>query len=148
QSTFGRKSGYPDLCVLDSTHPDAVRAIEKSVDLAHALFLVSSKSGTTIEPNSYMKYFWERVNERSGTAARQFVAITDPGTAMVKEAQDRKFRRIFETVPDVGGRYSALTHFGLVPAALIGVDVARFLEVVRGMANACGAAVPAAKNPG
>ena len=148
ETTFGHKSGYPDLCVLDSTHPDAVRAVEKNFDLAHTLFLVSSKSGATIEPNSYMKYFWARVGEKTGNAARQFVAITDPGTAMVKEAQARKFRGIFEAVPDVGGRYSALTHFGLVPAALIGVDVARFLDVARGMAQACAATVPVVSNPG
>jgi transaldolase/glucose-6-phosphate isomerase len=147
ETTFGHRSGYPDLCVLDSTHPDAVRAVEKTADLAHTLFIVSSKSGTTTEPNSYMKYFWARVNEKTGNAARQFVAITDPGTPMVKEAQARKFRRIFETLPDVGGRYSALTNFGLVPAALIGVDVPRLLEVAGGMAQACGSAVPVASNP-
>lgn len=148
ETTFGHKNGYADLYVLDSTHPEAVRAIEKSVELAHTLFLVSSKSGTTIEPNSYMKYFWARVNEKTGNAGRQFAAITDPGTVMAKEAQSRKFRRVFEAAPDAGGRYSALTHFGLVPAALIGVDVPRFLEVARGMAQACGASVAVASNPG
>ncbi len=148
ETTFGHKMGYPDLSVLDSTHPDAVRAVEKSVNLEHTLFLVSSKSGATIEPNSYMKYFWARVGEKTKDVAKHFVAITDPGTALVKEAQSRKFRRIFETVPDVGGRYSALTHFGLVPAALIGVDIPRFLSVARGMAQACAASVPVANNPG
>ncbi|HYA96771.1 MAG TPA: phosphoheptose isomerase, partial [Methylomirabilota bacterium] len=101
-----------------------------------------------IEPNSYMKYFWARVAEKTGNAARNFVAITDPATTLAKEAKERNFRRVFEAVPDVGGRYSALTHFGLVPAALLGVDIERMLEVVRAMANACGAGVPAPNNPG
>ncbi len=148
EMTFGHKQGYADLKVLDSTHPDAVRAVEKTIDTAHTLFIVSSKSGTTLEPNSYMKYFWARVGEKTKDVPRHFVAITDPGTAMVKEAQSRKFRRIFEATPDVGGRYSALTHFGLVPAALIGVDISRFLSVAAGMARACGPEVPASQNPG
>ncbi len=148
ETTFGHTIGYPDLAVLDSTHPDAVRAIEKSAPLERTLFLVSSKSGTTIEPSSYMKYFWARVGEKTKDVAAHFVAITDPGTALVKEARARKFRRIFEAVPDVGGRYSALTHFGLVPAALIGVDIKRLLHVAGRMCEACAAVVPVANNPG
>ena len=144
--TFGHTAGYPDLTVLDSTHPAAVRAVEKSVNLDRTLFVVSSKSGTTIEPNSFLNYFWARVAEKSKTPGSHFVAITDPGTVLGKHAAARNFRRVFEALPDVGGRYSALTHFGLVPAALLGVDVAGFLQVASRMAQAC--AMPAAKNPG
>ncbi len=147
-ATFGRAAGYPNLTVLDSTHPDAVRAVEKTVNLERTLFIVSSKSGTTIEPNSFMKYFWARVGAKAKDVGRQFVAITDPGTAMVKEAKARRFRRIFEAVPDVGGRYSALTHFGLVPAALIGVDASRLLSIAGRMSEACAAVVPTTCNPG
>ncbi len=146
--TFGHTAGYPELTVLDSTHPDAVRAVEKSVNLERTLFVVSSKSGTTIEPNSFLNYFWARVAEKTKTPGSHFVAITDPGTVLGKHAAACNFRRVFEALPDVGGRYSALTHFGLVPAALLGVDVARFLQVTSCMAQACAGAVPAAKNPG
>jgi len=146
--TFGHTAGYPALTVLDSTHPEAVRAVENNVNLERTLFIVSSKSGTTIEPNSFLNYFWARVAGETKTPGRHFVAITDPGTVLGKHAAARNFRRVFETVPDVGGRYSALTHFGLVPAALLGVDIARFLQVASRMAQACVGDVPAAKNPG
>ncbi|MBZ5702556.1 MAG: hypothetical protein LAN84_11995 [Acidobacteriia bacterium] len=146
--TFGHTPGYPQLTVLDSTHPGAVRAVEKSVPLERTLFIVSSKSGTTIEPNSFLNYFWARVAEKTKTPGSHFVAITDPGTLLGKHAAARNFRRVFEAVPDVGGRYSALTHFGLVPAALLGVDVARFLQAASRMARACSGSVPAARNPG
>ena len=148
EGTFSYSPGYPALTVLDSTHPDAVRAVEKNVHLERALFIVSSKSGTTIEPNSFLKYFWARVGQKTKDAGKHFVAITDPGTAMVKEAKARGFRRIFEAVPDVGGRYSALTHFGLVPAALIGVNVDRFLSIAGRMSEACAAVVAVRSNPG
>ncbi|MBZ5541284.1 MAG: hypothetical protein LAN61_12280 [Acidobacteriia bacterium] len=146
--TFGHTAGYPALTVLDSTHPDAVRAVEKSVNLERTLFVVSSKSGTTIEPNSFLNYFWARVAEKTKIPGSHFVAITDPGTVLGKHAAARNFRRVFEALPDVGGRYSALTHFGLVPAALLGVDVARFLQAASRMAQACAGTVPATSNPG
>ncbi len=148
QSTFGSARGYPELKVLDSTHPAAVRAVEKSVDLGRTLFLVSSKSGTTIEPLSFMRYFWARLAKIKKDVGRHFVAITDPGTPLGRLGRERGFRRVFETVPDVGGRYSALTHFGLVPAVPIGVNVERLLNFAGRMAAACAPSVAEKDNPG
>ncbi|MCH7979590.1 MAG: hypothetical protein IH935_11540, partial [Acidobacteria bacterium] len=142
QRTFGNAPGYPELRVLDSTHPEAVRAVEAAVDLPRTLFLVSSKSGTTTETLSFFHYFWQRLSqtgsgEKTGAPGSRFVAITDPGTPLEKLASERGFRRVFSAPEDVGGRYSALTVFGLVPAALIGVDVRRLLERAGQMAGAC-----------
>jgi transaldolase / glucose-6-phosphate isomerase len=142
--TFGAAPGYPALHVLDSTDPRAVRQAEEGGDLAKTLFIISSKSGTTQESDSFFRYFWERTGGR-GT---QFVAITDPGTPLERLAAERGFRRAFANPPDIGGRYSALSFFGLVPAALIGVDVAALLHRAHRMAEACAAAVPAPDNPG
>jgi transaldolase/glucose-6-phosphate isomerase len=117
------------LHVLDTTDPGTVLAVERAVELERTLFLVSSKSGGTIEPNSLFAHFWARVSERLGDeAGSRFVAITDPGTSLVKLAQQHGFRRIFENDPDIGGRYSALSYFGLVPAALIGMSVEALLD--------------------
>jgi transaldolase/glucose-6-phosphate isomerase len=136
QRTFGNAAGYPELIVLDSTHPAAVRAVEGKIDPQRTLFLVSSKSGTTMEPNSFFYYFWRKVGESKGPPGENFAAITDPGTPLEKLAHQRKFRAVFQATPDVGGRYSALTAFGLVPAALIGVDIAAVLDAARRMAQA------------
>jgi transaldolase/glucose-6-phosphate isomerase len=149
RATFGTAPGFLELHVLDSTVPARVACIEKSVDPAHTLFLVSSKSGGTIEPNSFFKYFYERVRALKGErAGENFVAITDPGTSLEKLASEKKFRRVFPGVPDIGGRYSALSNFGMVPAALAGVDVTALLERAECMVDACGACVPAKENPG
>jgi transaldolase/glucose-6-phosphate isomerase len=148
QETFGNGAGDPELMVLDSTHPAAVQAMEKRVDLAHTLFLVSSKSGTTTEMLSFFYYFWQKVSALRPDPGRQFVAVTDPGTPLVKLAAERKFRGTFEAVPEVGGRYSALTMFGLVPAAIIGVDIERLLERAFIMQQACAAMVAAEQSPG
>ncbi len=145
---FGSASGYPELIVLDSTHPAAVRAVEKRVDLARTLFLVSSKSGTTTEPLSMFYYFWGRLSQTSENAGDHFIAISDPSTPLVTLAKERKFRRVFLATPDVGGRYSALTLFGLVSAALIGMELDLFLDRTRAMAQACGGSTDASKNPG
>jgi len=128
QKTFGSQAGYPKLLVLDSTHPASVLAVEKSIDLAHTLFIVSSKSGTTVEPLSFFRYFWTKAGKVSDSPGRNFAAITDPGTPLVDLAMERKFRRVFLAAPDVGGRFSALTPFGLVPAALTGMDIRVLLE--------------------
>jgi transaldolase/glucose-6-phosphate isomerase len=128
QRVFGNAPGHPELIVLDSTHPGAVAAIEARIDPQRTLFLVSSKSGTTIEPLSFFHYFWDRVSAHTITPGRNFAAITDPGSFLGGLARERRFRRVFETISDVGGRYSALTHFGLVPAALIGIDIERLLQ--------------------
>jgi transaldolase/glucose-6-phosphate isomerase len=149
RATFGTAPGFLQLHVLDSTAPGSVAQIEKSVDLAHTLFLVSSKSGGTVEPNSFFKYFYERVRALKGErAGENLVAITDPGTSLEKLASEKKFRHVFPGVPDIGGRYSALSNFGMVPAALAGVDVQTLLERAERMVHACGACVPAKENPG
>ncbi|HEV7517537.1 MAG TPA: phosphoheptose isomerase, partial [Thermoanaerobaculia bacterium] len=148
--TFGHRPGWPELSVLDSTHPDAVAALAGRLNPLKSLFLVSSKSGGTTETMSYFYTFWERVKRafRGGDPGPSFVAITDPGTALAKLARERGFRAVFPAPPDVGGRYSALTPFGLVPAALAGVDLAGLLARARTGAAACGPAVPAAADPG
>jgi len=128
QKTFGSQTGYPKLLVLDSTHPASVLAVEKSIDLARTLFIVSSKSGTTVEPLSFFRYFWAKAGKLSDSPGRNFAAITDPGTPLVDLAMERKFRRVFLADPNVGGRFSALTPFGLVPAALTGMDIRVLLE--------------------
>ncbi len=139
--------GYPELLVLDSTHPDAVTALAHRIDLRRSLFLVSSKSGTTIEPLSFFHYFWDALATLGLPPDQHFVAITDPGTPLVQLATDRGFRETFLALPTVGGRYSALTHFGLVPAALAGVDIRTVLDRARTMALRCGPEVSAPENP-
>jgi len=128
QNTFGNKPGYPELLVLDSTHPSAVRAIEDRIDLAHTLFLVASKSGTTLETLSFFRYFWQKVGSAVSEPGNHFAAITDPDTPLMELASEKSFRKIFLAPSDLGGRYSALTVFGLVPAALIGMDIHKFLD--------------------
>jgi len=128
QKTFGNAPGYPELIVLDSTHPSAVRTVEDRLDLNSTLFLISSKSGTTLETLSLFRYFWNKVSNITGTPGHHFVAITDPGTPLMKLAQEGGFRHVFQAKSDVGGRYSAFTDFGLVPAALIGMDIHRLLD--------------------
>ena len=134
---FGNPPGYPELTVLDSTHPDAVRALADRLDPAKSIFVVSSKSGTTTEPLSFFRTFWERVAGAVRDPGKHFVAVTDPGTPLASLAREHDFRRIFLANPDVGGRYSAFTHFGLVPAALIGVDLGELLDRGWAMAEAC-----------
>ncbi len=148
QQTFGNAAGYPELLVLDSTHPAAVKAVEARIDPARTLFVVSSKSGTTTETNSFFYYFWHRLKQIKDDPGANFVAITDPGTPLEKLARERNFRAVFNAPEDVGGRYSALTVFGLVPAALIGVDIGAVLLRARRMSQACGAAEPEGIHPG
>ncbi|HEX2229009.1 MAG TPA: bifunctional transaldolase/phosoglucose isomerase, partial [Candidatus Binatia bacterium] len=148
QQTFGNKEGYPALMVLDSTHPAAVRAVESQVELGHTIFVVSSKSGTTTETNSFFFYFWEKLKQLKDEPGQHFVAITDPRTPLESMARERRFRATFAAPEEVGGRYSALTVFGLVPAALVGVDVREILTRARRMSKACGASVAASDNPG
>ncbi|MDW7760595.1 MAG: hypothetical protein SCM96_08150 [Acidobacteriota bacterium] len=131
QKTFGNRPGYPELLVLDSTHPAAVAAAEKAVDLDRTLFIVSSKSGTTLETLSFHRYFWDRAGRLTGDPGRRFAVITDPGTPLAALAAEKRFRGLFEADPNVGGRYSALTEFGLVPAAVIGMDIQRLLDAAR-----------------
>ncbi len=148
QQSFGNTQGYPELSVLNSTHPAAVRAVEEEIDIAQTLFLVSSKSGTTLETLSFFRYFWHRLARRSQSPGQHFIAITDPGTPLEELARERAFRAVFRAPADVGGRYSALTVFGLVPAALIGVDIQTLLDRAWRMAEATAFCVAPADNPG
>jgi transaldolase/glucose-6-phosphate isomerase len=148
QETFGNHGGSPELYVLDSTHPAAVKAMEERVNLPHTLFIVSSKSGTTTEMDSFFYYFWSKLGGDAKKSGKQFIAITDPNTPLQKLGEQRGFRKIFNANPDVGGRYSALTHFGLVPAAVIGVDLDKLLASGLEMEQACGAQVADPENPG
>jgi transaldolase/glucose-6-phosphate isomerase len=148
--TFGRQPGFPELLVLDSTDPQQIRALESRINVAKTLFIVSSKSGSTLEPNIYKQYFFDRAVSavNKANAGRHFIAITDPGSKMEQVAQNDHFWHIFHGVPSIGGRYSALSNFGLVPAAVMGLDLKRFLDRTEEMVHACGATVPVDQNPG
>jgi transaldolase/glucose-6-phosphate isomerase len=148
--TFGKAGGYPDLRVLDSTDPAQIKAVEESVDLSSTICIVSSKSGSTLEPNIYKQYFFDRVRAKVGEkeAGNRFIAITDPGSKLQRVAEKDKFRHVFMGVPSIGGRYSALSNFGMVPAAVMGMDIARFLKNTKRMVDACGADSDAVTNPG
>jgi transaldolase/glucose-6-phosphate isomerase len=150
RETFGTIAGYPELHVLDSTDPAQVKAFESRIDLTRTLFIVSSKSGSTLEPNIFKQYFFERVKQVVGAkeAGGRFIAITDPGSKMQLVAENDGFRRVFFGWPSIGGRYSALSDFGLVPAAVIGVDVEKFLSRTEEMVCACMPSVPVEENPG
>jgi transaldolase/glucose-6-phosphate isomerase len=119
--------------VLDTTHPQAIRSLEQTIDLERTLFVTSSKSGSTLETRSHADYFWEKTGKRGAL----FVAVTDPGSELEKTANERGFRHVFHGEPTIGGRYSALSPFGIVPAALMGVDIARLLANADRMAEIC-----------
>jgi transaldolase/glucose-6-phosphate isomerase len=148
--TFGKIAGFPELHVLDSTDPAQIKTIEGKVDLSSTLCIVSSKSGSTLEPNIYKQYFFERIKAKVGDkeVGSRFIAITDPGSKMQRVAEKDKFRKAFMGVPSIGGRYSALSDFGMVPAAVMGMNVVKFLKTAKEMVRACGAEVLADKNPG
>ncbi len=149
-TTFGPIDGSPRLHVLDSTDPAQVRAVEQAADPSRTLYVVSSKSGTTLEPNLFKQYFFDRVTHAVGAAeaGRRFVAITDPDSELQKVAEADGFRHVFHGRPNIGGRYSALSDFGMIPAAAMGLDVARLLARAGEMAAACGESVPVEDNPG
>ncbi|MBM3300590.1 MAG: transaldolase, partial [Deltaproteobacteria bacterium] len=148
-SCFGSAEGYLDLYVLDTTVPKAILDLERSLDLTRTMFIAASKSGGTIEVASLFKYFYSRMEELLGdNAGRHFIAVTDPGTSLGKLAAARGFRRTFLNPPDVGGRFSALSYFGLVPAALIGLDVDRLLMRAGQAVEASGPDVPLLESPG
>jgi len=148
--TFGKTRGFPELHVLDSTDSVQIMAIEAKVDLKSTLCIVSSKSGSTLEPNIYKQYFFERIKSKVGEkeVGNRFIAITDPGSKMQQVAEADKFRKIFFGVPSIGGRYSALSNFGMVPAAVMGLDVAKFLKNTEEMVQACGISAAPDSNPG
>ena len=148
--TLGQAAGFPELRVLDSTDPAQIRAVEKGLDLTKTLFIVSSKSGSTLEPNALKRHFFEAVKAVVGPAevGRRFIAITDPESKMQYVAEADRFRRIFFGLPSLGGRFSALSDFGMVPGAMIGLDIARLLGQADEMVHSCAAAVPVEENPG
>ncbi len=140
--SFGHLPSMPDLHVLDSTDPAQVLAIEGKINLATTLFIVSSKSGSTLEPNVFKDYFFER----TGRNGKQFIAVTDPGSHMQQVAEASGFRHIFFGAASIGGRFSALSDFGLIPAAAIGMDVSKLLATANAMVKAC--QLSSAENPG
>lgn len=137
--TFGVREGYLDLAVLDSTHPEAVKEFSNKLDTEKTLFIVSTKSGGTVETISFMKYFYTEADKKLGKekAGNKFIAITDPGSGLEAIAKDLNFRKIFLNDPEIGGRFSALSLFGIVPAALIGVDLNKFFIKAGKMVNEC-----------
>jgi len=148
--TFGAKPGFPNLHVLDSTDPSQIRHFEARIDPARTLFLVSSKSGSTLEPNIFKQYFYERAKQAVGAneAPNRFAAITDPGSSLEKAALTQGFRSVFPGLPSIGGRYSVLSDFGMVPAAAIGIDIRAFLGSTAEMVRSCAASAPPLENPG
>jgi transaldolase/glucose-6-phosphate isomerase len=148
--TFGKLTAFPELHVLDSTDPAQVKSFENRIDLSRTLFIVSSKSGSTLEPNIFKQYFFERAKEVAGPgkAGSQFIAITDPGSKMEQVARSDHFRHIFHGLASIGGRYSALSDFGVIPALAMGLDVAKFLDRTEDMVQACASSVPVEENPG
>jgi len=148
--TFPQTPGFPRLHILDSTDPAQIRNTEKKVNLAKTLFIVSSKSGGTLEPNIYKQYFFERVQQILGAdqAGSRFIAITDPGSKMQQVAERDHFRHIFYGLASIGGRYSALSNFGMIPAAAMGLDTDKFLKRTKEMVEACKASTPVEENPG
>jgi len=150
EKTFGKTSGAPEIHVLDSTDPAQIGAVEGKLDLSRTIFIVSSKSGSTLEPNIFKQYFYERVKSVVGAveAGKRFIAITDPGSKMQRVAEADGFRHIFFGVPSIGGRYSALSNFGMIPGAIQGVDIPKLLDRAEEMVQACASVVPADENPG
>ncbi len=148
--TFGSRPGHPRLLVLDSTDPDQIGRVEAQIDPARTLFIVASKSGSTLEPDMLHRYFFALVAKAVGEerAGAQFVAITDPGSRLEATAREQGFRRIFLGDPEIGGRYSVLSNFGMVPAAVIGLDLAGFMASAETMTRSCGPSAPPAANPG
>ncbi len=148
--TFGSQAGWPRFHMLDSTDPAQIKAIKQAVSLEKTLFIVSSKSGSTLEPNIFLDYFLDRVGSvrAKDKVGEHFVAVTDPGSSLERRAKQLGFAYIFYGVPSIGGRYSVLSKFGLVPAAAMGLDVRRLLEMAQPMRLTCGADVPPAENPG
>jgi len=147
--TFGKQKGFPELHILDSTDPAQIRAVESKIDLANTLFFVSSKSGSTLEPNIFQAYFFDRVSQTIGAekAGSRFVAVTDPNSKMQTVAEEKKFRKVFFGDATIGGRYSALSDFGMIPLTAMGIDVEDFLTRTHEMVTAC-QNKDAAENPG
>src|ERR1051325_409355 len=139
RQTFDRQQNFPELLVLDSTDPDTINNFKQQIDIRHCLFVIASKSGTTTEPIAFHRYWYNEVAQAQQSPGDAFITITDPGSQMAETAANERFRRIVLNQPDIGGRYSALSYFGMMPAALMGLDVARLLESAERMAGECSA---------
>jgi glucose-6-phosphate isomerase len=150
RQTFGSAPGYPELIVLDSTVPGWVQSVTDAIDPAQTIFLVSSKSGSTTEPNMFYAYFRDLVEQAVGldAAGQHFIAVTDPRSSIARLGSEQRFRRVFLNPTDLGGRYSVLSFFGLVPAAIIGLDVLKLLDRADGMRNQTKPEIPASENLG
>jgi transaldolase / glucose-6-phosphate isomerase len=145
--TFRPQAGFPELMVLDSTDPDVLAAFIEHIDLEHSLFIIASKSGSTTEPNVFYKFWYDQVSKVRATPGENFVAITDPGSPLIEAASELGFQRVFLNQADIGGRYSALSYFGMVPAALMGIDIRQLLDYAKQAEQLCAAVMPAALNP-
>ena len=149
QKSFPDSKSGMKLIVLDSTEPETIKKIESEINISRTLFIVSSKSGNTAEVMAFFNYFFNRVDDIKGEmAGENFIAITDEGSPLVELADIKKFRKTFINFPEIGGRYSALSYFGILPAALMGVNVKELLERTLLMINECGSEVPTSQNPG
>lgn len=148
RQTFGLHDNFPELLVLDSTDPDVVAELAQRIDIQRCLFVISSKSGSTIEPIVFNKFWFDELSKHRADPGENFIAITDPGSPMIEMAAQMRFRDVFLNQPDIGGRYSALTYFGLVPAALAGIDIRKLLHHAKEMSQLCSAVMPVKGNPG
>jgi glucose-6-phosphate isomerase len=144
--TFGRQEGFPELLVLDSTDPDVIARFHDLIDIDRCLFVIASKSGTTTEPTVFYKYWYDELRKRREDPGKNFVAITDPGSPLVDTAAELGFQRTFLNQADIGGRYSALSYFGMVPATLMGIDIRKFLDRAKQAEQECSAVMPVASN--
>ena len=144
--TFGSQAGFPELLVLDSTDPDVIARFRDQIDLGHTLFVIASKSGTTTEPTVFYKFWYDEVSKQRANPGENFIAITDPGSPLVDTAAELGFQRTFLNQADIGGRYSALSYFGMVPAALMGIDIRKLLERAKEAEQSCSAVMPAESN--
>lgn len=144
--TFGRQPGFPQLLVLDSTDPDVLADLLNRVELETCLFIIASKSGSTTEPNTFYKFWYDQLSKRVDSPGANFIAITDPGSPLVETAAKLGFQRTFLNQSDIGGRYSALSYFGMVPAALMGIDIRQFLAQAKEAEQSCSAVMPALQN--
>lgn len=144
--TFGRQGLFPELLVLDSTDPDVIARFHDQIDIDHTLFVIASKSGTTTEPTVFYKYWYDEVGKRRANPGENFIAITDPGSPLVETAAELGFQRTFLNQADIGGRYSALSYFGMVPAALMGIDIRKLLERAKEAEQSCSPLMPVESN--
>jgi glucose-6-phosphate isomerase len=141
--TFGRQAGFPELLVLDSTDPDVLARLLDRVDIEKCLFIIASKSGSTTEPNTFYKFWYDQLGKRVDLPGKNFIAITDPDSPLVETAAQLGFQRTFLNQPYIGGRYSALSYFGMVPAVLMGIDIRKFVSRAEAE-QTCSAVMPSA----